>query len=232
MPYRVLIPTVASLPVCVNLLARIADNAWRGYSSHGLKWRQKYYSELIDHDGRMREAIQIIQYVDRENESVEECAFVSILPMMPQMARLHLKGKLSQYDFTADVLAVDRRSGERSFHYFQSIYMDQAHAKNPTVRRLLHESIAKLLNRQACGLSGRPFTIYAETDLPKGKNICIQHGLMPTGERSAREKPFFLLDSQKGLPRHVNAILRACSRVARNPSIPIRPRVARRMQSN
>ena len=157
-------------------------------------------------------SFRIIEYIDDRRNIREDCAFVVILPMNPNMAAMHLEGSISQYAFTPGVLQERVRPNEKSFHYFQSYYRDSSHSESTVLKGLMHECIVDLLRRQGCCREGGSFKLYAETDISKGKSIAEKHGLEKTKGRSAEGRTFFVLDSENGDHKHVAALRKACER--------------------
>ena len=193
-------------------LAEIANCAWLGYSKYDLKWRYRYYDQLFPRISAAQRSFRIIEYVNQVTNSSEDCAFVVILPLAARIAEKHLQGELSQYSFSNTDLEPRIPRAGRTYHYFQSFYRNPEHRESDALRFLFYRDIAELLKRQGCGREGYPFTLYAETSFPKGREIAIRHGLAPSHLHSFEKHPFFVLDSQTGDAAAIAKLRQACAR--------------------
>jgi hypothetical protein len=181
----------------ISRIAEIADCAWRGYSSHDLKWRKEYYESIFGDFTTSKKYLALIEYEDERLNTIEDCAFLIIYPMSRQVFNLHLTGAVSQYDFTIDIFDRITRKNQYSIHYIQSVYRDPRHSSSHALRVKIRDAFERLLKGQYCGFNNRDFIIYAETGIQVGQKLALSQGLKQTGRNSKEGHPIFCFDSRR-----------------------------------
>lgn len=195
-PYRASYATPQTQADFVERLARIADRAWRGYSSHQFDWRVDYYARFSE-SSVFNKSFAIVEFFDEQRNHWHDCAFAGILPLRPRIADLHRRGSMSQYSFLPEHFIIHQTSPTiQSNHYFQSLYMEPEHHQRFGGKQVLREAILKLLARQKCGYENRPSMIYAETSFDEGKKLLLKRGFKPSGSRSSEGHLIYCFDSE------------------------------------
>lgn len=182
--------------VFADRYADVAHSAW--FSLNGLprEWRQAYYADLLSNARYSVDAFRLIEHYDDQNETLDDCGIVAILPLEPQIAMAHLDGRLSQYALTGSHLHA-HRSKNVSYHYIQSLYLGPNHVRSRHAKQVMRCAILDLLKRQSCGFRDRPFVIYTEPHTDRGRNLALGEGLRPTGQRSADRIEIYAFDSRQ-----------------------------------
>lgn len=185
----------------VERIAKIATRAWRGFNTNTLAWRRDYYGKIAGTEAG-KSGLRIFEVSDDWGTAPFDYGFVTILPMRPVIAKLHLEGRLNQYDFETAWLETDVDRA-KSFHYFQSLFIDESVLSDFGLHRIVLDEIRSMLRLQGCGRGGRPFAIYAEIGYDDGRRVADRHGLQPMPKPSFFGNEMMMLDSEA--PTHPNA---------------------------
>lgn len=199
MSYIVLNPRRTGIDDARDKLARIAHSAWHIYNGRSLAWRTRYYSELFNDGAAFNRSAAVIQYCDERKNEISICAFICILRLKPLEASHHMKNLDLQYGFSATDLD-SGPSRRHTYHYFQSLFVDESHRNSAELIRILYKESLLRLKRQGCGRNGCPFVVYAQADLRDGKRVAERRGF----ER--RTESLYVLTNEMKSSRMMNDI--------------------------
>jgi hypothetical protein len=240
MSYEIIDPRRVPKSEFIQSLAKIANRAWHGYRpaipgrtkadySDSFSWRHTYYSTLMDNWDIAQRSFRITAFLDERTGKIDDCAFITVLPMQPDACRLHRRGVLSQYEFSTDDFRISRSHTEKSFHYIQSLFCERIHHQSFILKKMMKECAFSLLRSQYCGFHGRPYEIYAETSMKNGRKLALNHGFIESGESSHEGRPFFVLDDKTQntkIANHIRQLWGSTSALATIRTAAVRPPVS------